>query len=336
MLHNALSQTRTGRVPVLPKFRDDMRPAFVENTCLPFLLDAQNEDGGWGFRAHSVSRAEPTAWALIALAESAPAQAQEEAASRGVQFLHSAQLSDGSWPCSPGLPEGSWVTSLACLALLGREKSSENGKRGLGWLCKEMPGETGTLRRIMRTFAAKITDGTQNESYFGWSWTTGTSSWVEPTSYAMILLHAVPHSILPADAKHRMEMGEAMLCNRMCPGGGWNCGNPMVYGVPGEPQITSTVWALLALKNHPERTEVQQSLEWLQGKLNAIQSPVSLALSVIAMNAYEKPAAELALALQAMHEKNEILWNVPEVAWSALALSGGAQSWLKMKSAGGD
>lgn len=308
-----------------------MRPAFVENTCLPFLLKTQNEDGGWGFHANSTSRAEPAAWALIVLAESASDRAREEAAARATQFFVQSQLADGSWPCSPGLTEGSWVTSLACLALLRRNRASENVKRGLDWLCKEMPGETGTLRRIVRSFSAKKTDGTQNESYFGWSWTAGTSSWVEPTSYAMILLQAVPPSMLPAAAKHRMEMGEAMLCNRMCPGGGWNCGNPMVYGVPGEPQITSTVWALLALKNHPGHSEVQQSLAWLQSKWNTIQSPTSLALSIIAMNAYEKPAAQAPEALQSTYEKNEFPWNVPEVAWSALALSG-ARNWLNAKS----
>ena len=74
--------------------------------------------------------------------------------------------------------------------------------------------------------------------------------------------------------------------------GGWNCGNPMVYGVPGEPQVSSTVWALLALSEHPERPEVQKSLDWLQGKLNSIHSPASLALALMAMNAYGRaPAA---------------------------------------------
>ncbi len=308
-----------------------MPPAFVENTCLPFLLSAQNQDGGWGFHEGSVSRAEPTAWALIALAECASTPQHEEAVSHGIRNLAVAQLPDGSWPCSPGLPEGSWVTSLASLALLGRKESAQNTKRGLDWLCKEMPGETGTLRRIMRSFAAKKTDGTQDESYFGWSWTAGTSSWVEPTSYAMILLHAAPRGLLPAGAKHRLEMGEAMLFNRMCPGGGWNCGNPMVYGVPGEPQVTSTVWALLALKEHPERPEVQQSLQWLQGQFHSIQSPVSLSLALIALKARGLPATGLAETLQTMHEKNEILWNVPEVAWAALAMSS-TQQWLMPKS----
>src|ERR1700692_611469 len=114
-----------------------MRSAFVENTCLPFLLDAQNENGGWGFHAGSISRVEPTALALIALFESSSMQSHEEAVSRGIRFLGSAQLPDGSWPSSPEWREGSWVTSLACLALVGRDESSGSERRGLDWLSKE-------------------------------------------------------------------------------------------------------------------------------------------------------------------------------------------------------
>ena len=46
-----------------------------------------------------------------------------------------------------------------------------------------------------------------------------------------------------------------------------------------------------------------------------------------------EPQPRLAESLQAMYEKNEILWDVPEVAWAALALSG-TQNWLKQKSNG--
>ena len=169
-----------------------MRSAFVENICLPFLRGAQNEDGGWGFHPGSLSRAEPTAWALIALLESAFTQAHEEVLSRACKFLNAAQLPDGSWPSSPELREGSWVTSLACMALRGQLESSGTVTRGLGWLCNELPGEAGLLHRVLRRLMAKRSVGTQNAAYFGWSWTVGTASWVEPTSYAILFLRATP------------------------------------------------------------------------------------------------------------------------------------------------
>jgi hypothetical protein len=310
-----------------------MCSAFVENTCLPYLLNAQNEDGGWGFHAGSISRAEPTAWALIAMLECASTPSHREAASCAIHFLGVAQLPDGSWPSSPELREGCWVTSVVGLALLGCNEISENVTRGLRWLCQDLPGEATWLHRLVRRVIPRPRPAGQNPSYFGWSWTVGTASWVEPTSQAILFLRATPARLLPAAAERRLHIGEIMLYDRMCPAGGWNCGNPMVYGVPGEPQVSSTAWALLALSDHPEQPEVQKSLSWLDGYSKSIQSPASLALTLVAMNAYGRPKAGLAESLQAMYEKNEIIWNVPEVAWTALALSR-TQNWLKQKSSG--
>lgn len=311
-----------------------MRSAFVLNVCLPFLLNTQNVDGGWGFHEGSTSRAEPTAWALAALTQCTSSPAHDEAASRACHFLKLAQLPDGSWPSSPELREGSWVTSLVCLALLSRGELLDDARRGLDWLCKELPGEARWLPRLMRRFATKRKFGTQNESYYGWSWTVGTASWVEPTSYAILFLRACPAEWAPPAAKRRVLLGEAMLRDRMCPGGGWNCGNPVVYGVPGVPQVSSTAWGLLALREHPEWPEVQRSLSWLQDHLKSIQSPGSLALALIAMSAYGRPGEELQQSLQSLYENKDLLLNVQEVAWAALALCQD-QNWLVPASNGG-
>jgi hypothetical protein len=309
-----------------------MQSPFVENVCLPYLLSAQNEDGGWGFQAGSLSRAEPTAWALIALQESVATPAQQESASRALRFLEKAQLADGSWPSAPGLREGSWVTSVVCLALAGQSVISDQLTRGVQWLCRELPGEASRLHRAIRSVFGKKNTG-QNASYFGWSWTAGTASWVEPTSYAILLFRLLPANMRSEAAERRRRLGETMLYDRMCPGGGWNCGNPMVYGVPGEPQVTSTVWALLALREHPQQPEVQKSLSWLEGFSKSVKSPASLALALIAFHAYERPDVGMAESLGAMYQTNEILWTVPEVAWASLALSG-TQNWLQPKSSG--
>jgi len=304
-----------------------MCSALADKVCLPFLLNAQNKDGGWGFHAGSASRAEPTAWALVALTQYAGSSAHDEAASRACHFLELAQLPDGSWPSSPDQKEGSWATSLACFALLHRKESRGNVARGVGWLSNELPREAHWFPRLLRRLAARRL-GSLNESYYGWCWTVGTASWVEPTSYAILFLRASPPEMLSAAAKRRVQIGEAMLRDRMCPGGGWDCGNPVVYGVPGVPQVTSTAWGLLALREHPEWPEVQKSLSWLQNQSQAIQSPGSLALTLMAMNANGRPDEGLAHSLQTLYETKEILWNVPEAAWAALALSQN-QNWLK-------
>jgi len=48
------------------------------------------------------------------------------------------------------------------------------------------------------------------------------------------------------------------------------------------------------------------------------------------LNAYGLSAPRLAESLPTMYEGKEILWNVPEVAWAALALTG-SRNWLKQR-----
>ena len=71
-----------------------------------WLLDRQNEDGGWGehhsgcisgrYVAHEKSQVIQTAWALIALLEAG--DSNWAGISRGVRFLLNSQDADGAWP----------------------------------------------------------------------------------------------------------------------------------------------------------------------------------------------------------------------------------------------
>ena len=297
---------------------------FSEEICLPYLRAAQNPDGGWGFRSGAQSRVEPTAWALIALEQVFSARAAgpgADASERGLRYLADSQLVDGSWSAVPGQAQGAWVTSLACWAFLSASENRTALTRGLNWLAAEKPGDAGTWFRFLRGFTANKKVSTQNDALWGWSWTAGTASWVEPTSYALLALRAAPKDLMPSKAFSRLKLAEDMLFDRMCPGGGWNCGNPMVYGVAGEPQVSTTVWALLALREHPERMEIQQSLGWLEKNWSSIQSPASLALTQIALNAFDRGNPEFGATLERLYEPDVIAWTVPVAAWVALAAS---------------
>lgn len=305
--------------------------SFFEEVCLPYLRAAQNPDGGWGFRSGSQSRIEPTAWALIALVRAFPANDSAEAVALGLRFLSGSQLPDGSWPAAAGQCQGAWVTSLACWAFLSANENREALLRGLSWLAAERPGDSGAWWRLLRRIAGDKKVSSQNQSYWGWSWTSGTASWVEPTAYALLVLRAAPRDLLP-EVSDRQRLAEAMLFDRMCPGGGWNCGNPMVYGVAGEPQVSTTVWALLALREHTNRTEIQQSLAWLEKNWSRIQSPESLALTQIALNAFDRGNSEFSATLKRLYQPESIAWSVPVAAWSALAISG-PKFWLQPQQA---
>jgi hypothetical protein len=300
----------------------DAENDFLERTCLPFLRNSQNADGGWGFRPGAESRAEGTAWATLALAGASDAGD----ANRGAQFLRHTQLGDGSWPATPGDKTGCWVTSLACLALNAVQVDSRKQIRaGLRWICDDWPQDSTAWRRFLMRISSDRGDSPINISYRGWSWTPGTSSWVEPTALALLALEQTPEDLRPPGVNKRRALAEAMLYDRMCAGGGWNSGNPRVYGVTGEPLAAPTSFALLALRAHSQRKEIVESLAWLERDLDNIQSAGSLALARICLDAYGRPSPAAA-KFSDLYGNSEFLQNVLIVAWTCLALSG--PSWL--------
>jgi hypothetical protein len=235
------------------------------------------------------------------------------------QWLLEAQRPDGSWPAFPGQPQGCWVTSVACQALNGQAAASDAVAHGVGWLVKTWPAEGTVWWRLRQKFKPdRIVH--QNNALRGWNWTPGTASWVEPTAQALRLLRCLaPHLISPR-ALERRRLAESMLYDRMCPGGGWNGGNPLVYGVAGVPRIFPTAWALLALRDSAERPEVRMSLEWLEGAFGGIHGPASLALAHRCLAAYGRPVEPLAPVLSRFYAHNGFFDNVLTMAWVALAL----------------
>ena len=302
----------------------DPETSFVESVCLPSLRDAQNADGGWGFRPDTESRAESTCWALHALLEASPRE-DSDVVSRGFEFLRAAQLPDGSWASTPEEKTGCWVTSLACWVLLSEKESQKAVAAGLKWLCEDWPHDSTLWRRLMGRLSSEVSP--INNSYRGWGWTPRTSSWVEPTSFALLALDAAPSDLLPSATQRRRRLAEAMLYDRMCPGGGWNCGNPRVYGVAGEALVVSTTWALLALRAYPQRSENVLSLDWLERNIVNIESPGSLALARICLETCGRAWPSEAPKLRDFHRKNGFLQSTQVTAWACLA-SNTRRHWL--------
>jgi hypothetical protein len=305
----------------------DGQSHLVERICLPLLREAQNADGGWGYRPGYGSRVEPTCWVLQALLNAPQSDADAEAVTRGFQFVRKAQLPDGSWPSTQGEPSGCWVTSLACWTLTVASDSPQVVAAGLNWLCQDWPRDSTPWQRLLRRFSAQRDIFPINDSYRGWGWTPHTSSWVEPTSFALLALEQASKDLLPPAAARRRQLAEAMLRDRMCPGGGWNCGNPKVYGVPGAPLVLPTAWALLALRAHPEWPENVMSLNWLEQSISKIQGPASLALTRICYETYGRSWPAGAPELRDLHTGNQFLQSIQVAAWACLA-SGPRPRWL--------
>jgi hypothetical protein len=293
---------------------------FVSSFCLPFLRNSQNADGGWGFHPGSESRVEPTCWAILALQASGDTLVSAGTLDRGFQFLREAQLADGSWAASPEVTTGCWVTSLACWVLTADAHSHEAVAAGLKWLCDDWPRDSAPWRRLIARFSSQHKISAQDDSLRGWGWTPRTSSWVEPTSFVLILLARAPREAWPSGAEQRRELARRMLYDRICPGGGWNCGNPMVYGVAGEALIVPTVWALLALRDEPTRPEFLMSLDWLEKNVEDVRGAGSRALARIGLEMCGRkwPATDTTFA--DFYNRNEFFQSVPVAGWACLAL----------------
>ena len=304
------------------------RKSFLEVVCLPFLWGAQNKDGGWGYRPQSSSSVEPTCWALLALESLSQSGQRDAAVGRGIEWLLRTQLADGSWPSHPSKPQGCWCTSLAVLALQSHVPESNAVGRGLRWLCQTQPAEGDLWWQVRYWLQRSHRVVNQDFSLRGWSWTPGTSSWVEPTSYALLALQRQPEILSARRAIRRRQLGEALLLDRMCPGGGWNCGNPLVYGVAGEPSVGPTVWALLALRNGPSRTQVAKSLNWLESVWGAIAGPASIALAHICLETLGRKTASLDPLLWNCYSRDQFLDDLLTVAWITVALIP-ERKWLR-------
>jgi hypothetical protein len=289
---------------------------FANRVCLPFLFKAQNADGGWGYRPSTSSAVEPTAWSLLAISQTDP---KGDAVARGVEWLLRAQNEDGSWPTRPETVEGNWVTPLAALALVALNGPRNAILRAAQWLCRSRAGERSLRMRLGRLLARrKFVD--QDFTLQGWSWTPGTASWVEPTALALVFLHHIPPAPAVAEMRERCRMGEALLYDRMCADGGWNSGNPKVYGVTGIPQIGPTAWALIALQGYADREENRRSLDWLADGFDSIQSPVSLALAHLALQASGRNVSALEPKLETQLDSQQFLNDVLSFAHAAFAL----------------
>lgn len=264
-------------------------------TRLRYTLYArQLPQGGWPFVTESTQMVlEPTCLALLALRPDTRRQAK---------ILIDSQRPDGGWGSFAGDDESSGLTGLALLTL---------NRLGVG-----QEARSHAVRRLLRTrgkeadwpwrwkFHRRDRHVRLDPSKFGWPWQTGTCSWVVPTSFAVLALKKEFPSRKPRKVARRIRTGVEMLFDRACPSGGWNAGNSVVYGTAMAPHIDATAIALLALQDEPPTETLTRSLEWLDRAVNDCEGPWSLAWSIVALQAWEKPVESLQHRLAQLAESD--------------------------------
>jgi hypothetical protein len=242
-----------------------------------WLLDRRNADEGWGYAPGKASRLEPTCWALLALDDIDPQVLKE-------------------WPTSQGLlrerREGGVNVAFHALALLALTARGVEHAGGNGALASGLEQASGLA---LGTSPVNRQDNTLQ----GWSWITGTFSWVEPTAWAVLALRKWKAAGGTVDAS-RVDVGETLLADRCCVEGGWNYGNSNMLGKELRPYVPTTALGLLALQKRAVPA-VTKSLQRLEQLSCSEPSAVALSLAVIGLSAYGRSctAARSSLAARA-------------------------------------
>jgi hypothetical protein len=170
-------------------------------------------------------------------------------------------------------PDSYWPTAIAILAWQDSQRSDDARQKAVQFLLKATGVHSPRL--------ANDPSG-HDTSLKGWPWVAGTHSWIEPTALAVIALKATGH--LQHD---RVREGIRMMLDRQLPHGGWNYGNSVVFGRELRPMPESTGAALTGLAGQVEVEVVARSLDYLQGEVSGLRTPVSLGWALLGLAAWD-------------------------------------------------
>ncbi len=273
-----------------------MNARVVLDEVLAELSRRELVSGGWAALASSSQPAlEATCLAALAL------ESQDTAAVERVEdFLLRVQNPNGSWPTFlQDDQDGAWVTSLALIAIRDFVPAIPATLKGFRWLMNSAGRESSWFWKWKFRTADRHVRFDPDK--FGWPWVPDTASWVVPTAFALLALNEVPCTCGGLDRiPFRVDRGIEMLMDRVCPGGGWNAGNGVVYGVPLAPHPDDTAIALLALSDRTQDPVVQSSVQWLERTAPSVTAPWSLAWAVLALAAHRRPVVALLTTLLAL------------------------------------
>ncbi len=239
------------------------------------LLGLRRGPAAWGYRPGTSPAVEPSALAGLAFlaTDRSPGSPGRAEALGAARWLASVRGPDGSTGVSVDLAEPGWPTPMALLlwaAIGGFESERAAAAR---WLLATRG------RAIARSEHEPIGhDGT----LVGWPWVAETHSWVEPTAMALLALSRQGMAGHP-----RAVEGVRVLRDRAIPGGGWNLGNPVVFGTPLRPLPGPTGLALLALAAVDGPSEaVGPAVRYLVQALAETLAPASLGWGTLGLRAW--------------------------------------------------
>jgi len=293
------------------------------DAAIELLLGAQNEDGGWGSVKGKRSNTESSSFALMAL-KSLERKPFDRQTTAGLKWLLQHQRDDGSWSLNDVSKQSSWTTPIAVLTLLAFQDQREHVLRAAKWILTQEGKKPGWVASLLVRLSL-VKKMTELDPYLsGWSWTAGTFSWVEPTSYSLMALKRLKGSLDGTNCEERIRQGEMLMYDRMCENGGWNYGNSRVLGEALWPYPDVTAVALIALQDRTTSEANQKSLRALDAMMREAASGTALGWGILCLTLYKQDVREWKKILVKNFEKTKFLGETKTVALALLAFGNGA------------
>lgn len=241
------------------------------------LLRLRAGAAGWGYQPGGSPCVEPTVLASLGLLAS-PFEPHggraRRAAEVAAEWLARIQQDDGSLGISENLPRPGWPTALAVILWSNLPRYSLQSAKATAWL----------LARRGRTYPYNWPGSPvgHDTTIAGWPWVEQTHSWLEPTAMAVLALRGAGFG-----GHRRTGDGLRLIRDRAIPTGGWNYGNPALFGTNLRPLPASTGLALLALAGVESwNPTIQLACRYLKESLPQIRSPQSLCWGVLGLAAW--------------------------------------------------
>jgi len=251
-----------------------------------YLISAQHESGGWGYKTGHKPVVEPTAAVLLAIRDEPLAN---DAYQRGILWLLTCQHDDGGWGINNNDPESGWHTTWALIVLKAYNQNKDAITRAVEWLIT-----VATDKVSKGEFRKQENYQSSDFRSLVWPWLPGQVCWIEPTALAVLALVGITDSPL-ADA--RIKAAVDYFVRFRTPSGGWNVGNAGALDTLVIPRAYQTALVLMALAKISIETILPTDLSVLQKDMSQdpsilAQSAGSLAMRLLGEN-NETPTSHL-------------------------------------------
>ena len=227
-------------------------------------------DGGLADREGGQFRVDATAWGgLLLRVVGGPQERLERLRAR---LVHE-QSQDGRVWMQRDHPDSYWPTALAILVWQDSPSSQAAQQRAVHFL----------LETSGKHFRRKADDPPAHDTMLkGWPWIAGTHSWIEPTALSVLALKQAGYG-----QHDRVHEAIRMMLDRQLPHGGWNYGNTLVFGRELHPMPEGTGAALTGLAGAVAHDRVSRSLDYLQGEVDRLRTPISLGWGLLGLAAWD-------------------------------------------------